>query len=91
MPDIAAKAGVSPEHLLRLFKKHEGPTPIQYVWKYRIDRAIELLIHTGLNVTEVSERCGFKTTHHFARMIKQETGRTASEIRRLSWAELTKT
>lgn len=88
LTDLAAQAGVSPEHLLRLFKKHEGSTPIDYLWKYRIDRAVDLLVHTGLNVTEVSERCGFKTTHHFARMIKQLTGRTASEIRRQSWSDI---
>lgn len=88
LSNIASQAGVSPEHLLRLFKKHEGTTPIEYVWKYRIDRSIELLTHTGLNVTEIAERCGFKTSHHFARMIKQVTRRTATDIRRQSWSSI---
>jgi AraC-like DNA-binding protein len=83
--DMAFHAGLSPEHLLRLFKQHENTTPIQYVWRYRVERAIEMLSHTGLNITEIAQRCGFKTSHHFARMIKQETGRTPSGIRETSW------
>lgn len=87
LPSLAVQAGVSPEHLLRLFKQHEGATPIHYLWRYRINRAVELLAHTGITITEVAERCGFKTSHHFARMVKQTTGRTAKEIRQLSWSE----
>ncbi|MBB6670705.1 AraC family transcriptional regulator [Cohnella nanjingensis] len=90
LSDLAAVAGLSSEHLVRLFRQHEQTTPIAYLWRYRIDRAVELLISTGLNVTEIAQRCGFKTSHHFARMVKQETGRTASDIRRLSWSGMRK-
>ncbi|WP_337102596.1 AraC family transcriptional regulator [Paenibacillus sp. YIM B09110] len=87
---IADHAGVSAEHLVRLFKQFEQTTPIHYLWQYRIERAVELLTNTGLNVTEIAHRCGFKTSHHLARLIKQSTGKTASEIRRLSWSGLRK-
>ncbi|MFF2091325.1 helix-turn-helix domain-containing protein [Paenibacillus sp. NPDC058174] len=90
LADLADRAGLSPEHLLRLFKRHESATPIAYLWNYRVSKAVELLTSTGLNVTEIAQRCGFKTSHHFARMIKQTTGRTASEIRRLSWSGMRK-
>lgn len=87
---IAVHAGVSAEHLVRLFKQFEQTTPIHYLWRYRIERAVELLTNTGLNVTEIAHRCGFKTSHHLARLMKQSTGRTASEIRQLSWSGLRK-
>ncbi|MFC5529760.1 helix-turn-helix domain-containing protein [Cohnella yongneupensis] len=90
LKSLSSHAGLSPEHLLRLFKSQVRTTPIQYLWKVRIDRAIDLLTSTGLTVTEVAGRCGFKTSHHLARLIKQVTGRTASEIRRLSWGGLRK-
>lgn len=86
LAELADRAGLSPEHLVRLFKQYEQTTPIAYLWNYRIGRAVELLTSTGLNITEIAHRCGFKTSHHFARMVKQVTGRTASEIRRLSWS-----
>ncbi|OPA73376.1 AraC family transcriptional regulator [Paenibacillus selenitireducens] len=88
LSNLSLHAGVSPEHLLRLFKLHEGTTPIHYLWSYRIERAIELLTHTGLTISEIATRCGFKTSHHFARMIKQITGQPATEIRQQSWSRL---
>ncbi|SDM86197.1 AraC family transcriptional regulator, arabinose operon regulatory protein [Paenibacillus sp. yr247] len=84
---IAAKTGVSDEHLVRLFRKYEHTTPIKYVWHYRVLRAIELLTHTGLSISEIAQRSGFKTSYHFARMVKQQTGKTPSEIRASSWGK----
>ncbi|NIK76327.1 AraC family transcriptional regulator of arabinose operon [Paenibacillus castaneae] len=82
---LADYGGVSPEHLVRLFRLHENITPIKYLWQYRVLRSLELLTHTGLTITEISLRCGFKSTFHFARMVKQQTGKTPSEIRAFSW------
>jgi len=82
---LAVHAGVSPEHLVRLFRIHENTTPIKYVWHYRVVKALEFLTHTGLSITEITLRCGFKSTFHFARMVKQQTGKTPTEVRQLSW------
>ncbi|WEK53994.1 MAG: AraC family transcriptional regulator [Candidatus Cohnella colombiensis] len=90
LSDLAAYVGLSSEHLLRLFKQDVGVPPIQYLWNYRVDRSIELLTSTGLTILEIAHRCGFKTSHHFARLIKKTTGRTATEIRHLSWGGMRK-
>lgn len=82
---LAEQAGVSPEHLVRLFRAGEGTTPIQYVWQFRVLKAIELLAQTGLPVNEIAARCGFKTSYHFARLVKKQTGRSPTEIRKDSW------
>lgn len=82
---LANHSGVTPEHLIRLFRIHENTTPIKYVWHYRVLRAQEFLTHTGLSITEITLRCGFKSTFHFARMIKKQTGKTPTEVRRFSW------
>lgn len=87
---LADQVGLSSEHLLRLFKKNIQSTPIHYLWEYRVKRAIELLTNTGLTISEISQRCGFKTSHHLARLMKQSTGRTATEIRQMSWSGLRK-
>ncbi|WP_036719478.1 helix-turn-helix domain-containing protein [Paenibacillus harenae] len=88
LQELAVQAGVSSEHLVRLFRQYENDTPIHYLWSLRIKQAINLLVHTGLTITEISERCGFKTTHHFSRLIKQSTELTASQIRQQSWKGL---
>lgn len=83
--DLAEQVGMTPGHLIRLFRRDEGVTPMQYVWRCRIERSQVLLAHTGLTVAEVARRCGFKDAHHFARAIKQSTGKTPSQIRKKSW------
>ncbi|MGO4544872.1 AraC family transcriptional regulator [Paenibacillus sp. 2TAB23] len=82
---LASKAGVSPEHLIRLFRNHDRTTPIKYLWRYRVLKALEFLTHTGLTITEISLRCGFKSSFHFARTVKQHTGQTPTEVRQSSW------
>ncbi|RXZ82518.1 AraC family transcriptional regulator [Paenibacillaceae bacterium] len=82
---LAEQVNLSPEHLLRLFKQHMFTTPINYLWSCRVERALELLTSTGLPITEITNRCGFKTSQHFSRMMKQSTGRTATEIRQSAW------
>jgi AraC family transcriptional regulator of arabinose operon len=79
---LAYEVGVSPEHLIRLFRRYEGITPSQYLWNYRIRRGIELLQSTGLSIGEIAAQTGFKTSYHFARAIKKQTGRTPTEVRR---------
>lgn len=83
---LAKEGGVTPEHLVRLFKKYESTTPMQYVWRYRVLAACDLLAHTGLSVGDIALRCGFKTSYHFSRVIKSHTGKTPSDIRRESWS-----
>jgi AraC family transcriptional regulator of arabinose operon len=85
LADLAKEAGVSPEHLVRLFKRHENTTPVRYAWQYRVLAAGEMLVHTGLSVGEIASRCGFKTSYHFARMFKEQVGKTPTEVRKEAW------
>ena len=85
LSDMALAASITPDHLIRLFRKEEGITPSQYLWHYRIERGIELLRNSGLTISEIAYRTGFKTSYHFARSIKRFTGFTPTEIRKENW------
>ncbi len=87
LEEIARHAGVTSEYLVRLFRKHLHTTPFQYLWKYRLQKGVEWLTHTGLSVSEIALRCGFKTSYHFARKMKDQTGSTPSDIRKSAWGE----
>ncbi|UVI28261.1 AraC family transcriptional regulator [Paenibacillus spongiae] len=86
LADMAAKANVSAGHLIRLFRRYEGMTPSQYLWRYRVERGVELLRTTGLAVGEIAQRCGFKTSYHFARMVRAHKGRPPKDIRANMWS-----
>jgi len=84
--ELAQQIGMSPEHLVRLFRRDRGTTPGAMLRAERIAYALRLLAQTGLTVTEIAARAGFANSHHFARVMRKATGRTATEWRHRSWA-----
>jgi AraC family transcriptional regulator len=82
LTELAAVAGLSQFHFIRLFKNATGTTPHQYVLSLRIARARNLLQETKLPVSEVAARSGFKGVTQFNRAFSKITGATPSEFRR---------
>jgi transcriptional regulator GlxA family with amidase domain len=64
--EIAARAGLSPRQLERLFLAHLNVGPAQFYTGLRLDRARQLLRQTPLSVTEVAMACGFQSASHFS-------------------------
>lgn len=83
--EMAEAAHVAPEHLVRLFQRDLGTTPMRYLWAERVREGAYLLEHTGLSVGEIADRTGFRTSNHFSRLIRASTGRSPSQLRRSSW------
>ncbi len=79
---LADEASITPQHLITLFRKHMGITPIRYLWQKRADRSRFLLLHTGLTIAEIAYQCGYKNPFHFSRQIKQRFGMSPKEIRK---------
>ncbi len=82
---IAAAAHVTPAHLIRSFRAELGITPKAYLWQRRVALGIDLLAHTGLSISAIAERCGFRTAHHFSRRVKQASGLPPAALRRARW------
>lgn len=79
--DLAARAGLSPRYFSIKFKEIIGLSVQSYIIKSRIDRAQHLLLHAGMNVTEVADALGYRDIFFFSRQFKQYTGKSPSEIR----------
>ncbi|WP_285008049.1 helix-turn-helix domain-containing protein [Pedobacter faecalis] len=74
--DALAEAGfVSKFHLLRLFKRYYGQTPMQYLTGIRIERAKELL-KSGMPVTQTCFAVGFESPASFSTLFKRRVGQT---------------
>ena len=84
--ELAGAVAVSPEHLVRLFRRDLGTTPGAVLRAARLARALQLLTQTGLGVTEVAHQAGYASSQHFARSVREATGLTATELRRRSWS-----
>jgi AraC-like DNA-binding protein len=72
--DLARRAGLSPQHLLRLCRERGEPTPLEQLYRVRLENSADLLLHTGLSVKEISERCGFANAFHFSRKFRLWSG-----------------
>jgi AraC-like DNA-binding protein len=58
------------------FKEELGLSPINYLMKLRIEKAIELLKFSQLNVSEISNRVGFNDSNYFSRQFTKYVGRS---------------
>ncbi len=84
LADLAAAGHVTPEHLVRLFRRELGTTPARYLWAERVRTGVHLLEHTDLPVAEIAERAGFQTAGHFIRHVRAAAGLRPLEFRRRS-------
>ncbi len=80
---LAALATMSPAYFSRFFKKVTGFSPINYVSRYRIDRAKGLLADPDLSITEIAFRVGFSSQSYFNRTFQNYTGMNPGRFRRL--------
>ncbi len=79
---IAEYLGVSQSHLSREFVKYTGEQPIYYLTKVRLERAVELLNSTALNLTDISKACGFSDSNYFSKVFKKYMKLPPSEFRK---------
>lgn len=78
---LAKASRISEVYLRRLFNREFGISPKQYITQLRISRAKQLLINSGISVSQVAEGCGYSSVYHFSRAFKAFTGYTPSEYR----------
>jgi AraC-like DNA-binding protein len=79
---MAAAAGLSKYHFLRVFRATYGVTPAEYVSRRRIERAQDLLRATNLTVTEVCHAVGFTSLGSFSSRFRSVVGESPSDFQR---------
>lgn len=72
---------MSRSNLMRVFRKATGQTPIEYLIRLRLNKAMELLRNSDLNITEVAMRTGFSDSNYFARQFKSSLGISPRQYR----------
>lgn len=74
----------SKSHFLRVFKAQTGMNIIDYINKFRIEKACLELIYSEKTVTETALSNGFNTVQYFTKLFRRVMGCTPGEYRRLS-------
>ena len=78
---LAAAVHLSPNHLVRLFRKELQSTPLQFWDHLRIEHAQSRLKQPEMRIKEVAIDLGFKHLSHFSKWFKRHTGSTPQSVR----------
>ena len=84
--DISLKVLADVAHLekiyfLKQFKEKMKETPMSYLRRLRIREAKQLLVHSDMNITQISSAVGFLDVHHFSSTFKKTVGLSPSDYK----------
>ena len=79
--NIADYVKIDRSHLFRLFKKHLGMSPSQYITQEKLKLAIELMGYKDLSINEVAASSGFYDVSHFYRVFTKKYKTSPYEYR----------
>ncbi|MBQ4630930.1 MAG: helix-turn-helix transcriptional regulator [Clostridia bacterium] len=74
--EVADFINMSTSQLTRIFKKHFGCTPYEFIVDKRIENAKLLMCYNGESVSEACRKSGFKNYSNFIALFKKRTGMT---------------
>lgn len=80
--ETARQIGVSRSCLYRAFQSEYGCSPSDYLIRYRLQRAEQLLLHSGLSVGVVAVSVGFEDPYYFSRAFRRQNSLSPTEYRR---------
>jgi len=81
--DAAMSVGLTEKYLCRLFGRELGVTPMEYLNRCRLERALELLASDELTISEISRMVGIDDPTYFSRFIRTRTGKSPSALRKV--------
>ena len=79
--ELAAIAGLSQFHFVRMFQRSTGHPPVRYQQRLRMEKAKSLLSSTDMPVKQVAAAVGYDTPSAFARAFRAHTGVAPSRWR----------
>lgn len=79
---MARRLGVSPGYLRAVFRQSVNATPAQVIRTNRIHMIQHLLLHSMLNITQISERCGFSSVYAMSRFFRKNNGMSPLQYRK---------
>lgn len=81
VPFICKEIGMSRASLYNKLKALTDMGANDYIIKFRMEKAISLIIGTEMSFTEIAEKVGFTTSRYFSTAFKQYTGETPTQYK----------
>ncbi len=81
---LAKQVNLSRSAFAARFKWLVGEAPLQYITRWRMYRAVELLRSSKFTVTEIAERVGYDSETAFSKAFKRQMGQPPNQYRKQS-------
>ena len=82
MTVLAEIAGITPQHLCRIFKETMNMRPNEYLTQRRLQEAKSLLQRNELPISEIAVRSGFPDAGYFSTVFKKHEGLSPLEYKK---------
>lgn len=79
--ELAEDLHMSKSNVIRVFKKHYGVTPYDYLLNVKMDNAKLLLSGTAMSVREIADRLHISDEHYFSTLFYKRVGMRPREYR----------
>lgn len=79
---VADYVGIDRTYLYKIFMRQAGESPKQYLNRYRLAEAKEMLRSTRYRITEIAYSCGYHDSSSFCRYFQKEMKMTPAEYRK---------
>ena len=81
LEQTALRFGISPSYLSRLFQHESGVSFSAFLTDLRLENAVYLLHHSALQIAEIADRCGFRSSSYFIKIFRRHYRKTPGEFR----------
>jgi YesN/AraC family two-component response regulator len=82
--ELAKMSSLCVNRYINVFKDIMGPTPKEYIIRFRLQKACELFNSTNFSVRQAALMVGFQNQLYFSRIFKKYLGMAPSSYRKLS-------
>ncbi|CAI6043813.1 AraC family transcriptional regulator [Cohnella sp. JJ-181] len=80
--ELAARAGLSARHMIRLFRRHAGMGFSEYVQHKRVEQSCRLLLDTERKIADIAKSAGYRDPAHFREVFRKVMGVSPGQYRR---------
>lgn len=78
--ELGSMVAMSRSNLFRKLKAVTGQTPIEFIYHFRLRKAMEMLLERKLSVSQISLEVGFKSPSSFTKSFKKQFGKAPTEF-----------
>ncbi len=79
--EVAKLLSITESYLSRIFKRETTYTFLEYLSRYRIKKACELMREEDMKIYQIAELVGFEDSRYFSAVFKKYLGKTPTEVR----------